>query len=235
MLVYKTTGKKHTLFKSSLLLVFLNSACVSTHYGHEYGFAENQLVISCSKDHSISHAQIKSISCAFENTGSSWLDVKVSKFQPHPHDGVKALVVLPPERIESFITAYKFQVAKTEHNTGLLLAGLVLGSAVASNSGNPGVSAATLGGAVALGSYVGARDAYNEGNVPILKYGAAHILGPSFELPPKSFVRKKLLIESFAPNPMFAWPKTIELCLVGSAAGGSEQDCRDMKFWNVRD
>lgn len=231
MPVLKFFTQNVSIFILGALLVFLTFGCVSTHYGHEYEFAQDQLKVSCTKDYSIIHSQIKGINCAFENTGSSWVEVKVSKFVPRPAEGGRELVVLSPARIESFLTAYKFEAAKQEHNTGLMLAGLVIGSAVASGSGNTGVSAAALGTAVTVAAYKGASDSFSEGNGLSLDYGNNHVLGPAFEIPPKAFLRRTVLIDIGNAPEKDAWPQIIELCL--NDAGGSETvpECREMKFW----
>ena len=118
---------------------------------------------------------------------------------------------------------------------GLILAGLVLTSAVVSRSASPSVAATTVGSAFVLGSISEIRDIEADGNATSLNFGENHILGPTFEIPPKSFVRKTILLESSIANAQFAWPKNVELCLSKTAAELKEQDCRVMKFWNVRD
>lgn len=222
-----------SIFVLAALLVALTFGCVSTHYGHEYEFDGSPLTVSCSKDYSISHPSIKSVSCVFENTGNSWVEAKVSRFVPHPHQGAGELTVLSPQRLNTFLSAYRFQAAKDQHNTGLLLAGLVIGSAVASGSGNGGVGAAALGGAVAVSAATGLRDSFNEGNGAQFQFGSNHVLGPEFEVPPKSFVRKSILLQTQAESPAFAWPETLDLCLAGDKEGAGEE-CRTMKFWNPR-
>jgi hypothetical protein len=222
-----------SIFVLAALLIALTFGCVSTHYGHEYEFAGAPLTVSCSKDYSISHPTIKSVSCVFENTGNSWIEAKVDSFVPHPHRGAGDIAVLNPQRIDSFLSAYRFQAAKDGHNTGLLLAGLVIGSAVASGSGNSGVGAAALGGAVAVSAATGLRDSFNDGNGAQFQFGDNHVLGPAFEVPPKSFVRRSILLQTEAESPAFAWPETIDLCLAADK-DGTGKECKAMKFWNPR-
>lgn len=213
----------------SIILIWLTCGCVTIHQGYIYNFSEKQLAVSCGKDLSISHEKIKSVTCAFENTGDSWLEVKVGSFYPNAGQGSESLTVLSPDRVQSFVTAYSFQRKMSEHNTNLVLAGLVIGSAIGSGSSKGIVStgsSAALVGAVAAGAAIEAANSHYQAMDLRYTYGDGHILGSSFELPPKSFLRKTALIED--ANDI--WPASIELCIELP-----EKSCQVLPFWSPRD
>lgn len=229
MFVLKFFVQNFGILVLGALLLVLTTGCVTTHSGKEYEVAKSSLVVSCDRDHSISHAIIKSVTCTFENTGATWLMVETESIALKAQYSLVEHRVLSPNRINSFLTAYRFETEKSQHNTGLLLAGLVVGSAALSAGGHDGAAAVALGSVVLSSAYTGGNEAYYNGQGLNFRYGDLHVLGPAFELPPKSFLRKRILMESSASHERAAWPDELRLCLVQPA-----RECADMKFFAPR-
>jgi hypothetical protein len=214
------------------IAVILSTSCVTTHYGDEYSSNDGQLVFSCAKDDSIDHPYIKSISCAIENTGATWKTVKIDSFTAKSIDDKNNLTLLSAERIQSFLAANRFESEKNRYNTDMILTGLVVTSAIASVSGDSSIHNAGLItglGTITAGAIIEAKDDYNNALGNRYEFAQHHLLGPEFEVPPASFVRKTILIQSVGDSDFKAWPKTVELCF-----SKPESQCTTMNFWNPR-
>ena len=74
-----------------------------------------------------------------------------------------------------------------------------------------------------------AKDGYDNAQGNNYEFAQHHLLGPEFEVPPASFVRKTILIQSDENSAFKAWPDTVELCFTKP-----ENQCTTMKFWNPR-
>jgi hypothetical protein len=215
------------------IAAILTTSCVTTHYGHEYQLNSGQLVYSCTKDDSINHPYIKSISCAIENTGSTWTSVRIGSFAAKSIDNKNNLTVLSAERIQNFLAAHRFEIEKNRYNSDMILTGLVMTSAIASVSGNSSIHNAGLAtglGTITAGAIMEAKDVYNNAQGNSYEFAQHHLLGPEFEIPPASFVRKTILIQSDNDSEFKAWPNTVELCFTRP-----ENQCTTMEFWNPRD
>jgi hypothetical protein len=215
------------------LTAILMTSCVTTHHGQEYRLNNGKLVYSCTRDESINNPYIKSISCAIENTGATWMSVKIGSFAANSIDSRNNLTVLSAERIQNFLAAQQFETDKNSYNTNLILTGLVVTSAFASVSGNSSIQNPGLFtglGTVATGAIMEANESYNNAQGNLYEFAQHHLLGPEFEVPPASFVRKTILIQSDLASDFKAWPKNVELCFIKP-----ESQCTTMEFRNLRD
>lgn len=209
MLILRFFIQNLSIFVLAGLLIVLTVGCVTTHTGREYQYGDSSLVVSCEKDTSVSHEHIKSLSCVFENTGSNWIEVQTTEFAPTA--SADEFVVLTPARIESFLTAYRFEHEKNRHNFDMALAGLVIGGAVLAAK-SPEAGLGTIAVATSVGALSEINDSVDHASGGA-RFGAQHILGSKFEVPPKSFVRRSALIESKSG----AFPRSATLCLQSAA------------------
>ena len=218
------------------LIFGLTTGCVSTHYGHEYRFLDEQLTVSCAKDHGIDHDLVKGISCAFENTGDTWRTVKVHSFTPLAAKGAEPAEVLSPDKVEHFLAAYRFEAEKYKHNMDMIMLGLVVAGVVVGSSGHDAPGMAMMAAGAAGGGITAAKDAHLVGHGINYTYGNTHLLGPDFVVPPKSFVRKIVLIEPPSNGRKSVWSEAIDLCMdEARLIKDGEPSCQQMKFWNPRD
>ena len=229
MPVHNSFITKSLIVSGSAFAVFLNPACVTTHVGNEYKFAEQKLIVSCGNDSRIHHDYVKSITCTIQNTGDTWVTTRFSEFRSLTTAEQSSYEILSPAKIKSFTAAYNFEESKERFNTQMILAGLIIGSAVIASAGDYNASSTLLSAGLA-GAVSGEFIEEQEKAMGIqYEFGDQHLLGPAFELPPDSFVRKTILIGARNSKPG-AWPDEIELCLAEPVA-----ECRVLSFLSNRE
>ncbi len=211
------TLKKRLFGKAGFTLALVgttitSAGCVTTHVGNTYSFAQSQIVVSCANDSNIRHDYIKSITCTIENTGDTWANVKISEFNNKPRADDSLYKALIPNRIQSFLTAYNFEVKKNNHNANMIFSGLIIGSAIVASTSDINTSQALLGAGVAGAMSTGTMREMQKGMALEYGYGEEHLLGPLFELPPTSFVRKTILLEPAESGRKSGAPKLFEVC-----------------------
>jgi hypothetical protein len=192
--------------------IITSISCVTTHVGKTYSFAQAQIVVSCANDSNIRHDYIKSITCTIENTGDTWAHVKISEFNNKPQTHDSQYQALTPNRIQSFLTAYNFEVKKNNHNANMIFSGLVIGSAIVASTNDVNTSQALLGAGIAGAMSTGTIREMQKGMALEYGYGEDHLLGPMFELPPTSFVRKTILLDPTEPGKKMGAPTLFEVC-----------------------
>lgn len=211
------TFQKKLIGKVGFLLALLSptltsTGCVTTHVGNTYSFAQTQIVVSCANDSNIRHDHIKSITCTIENTGDTWANVKISEFNNKPRTNDLQYQALTPNRIQSFLTAYNFEVKKNNHNANMIFSGLVIGSAIIASANDINTSQALMGAGIAGAMSTTTMRERQNGMALEYGYGEEHLLGPLFELPPTSFVRKTILLEPAESGKKSSAPKLFEVC-----------------------
>lgn len=195
----------------SILLSFLMSSCVTTHYGDPTENATSKFSISCGKNNDISHPYISVISCSFENTSSSWIEFNISSVTTKPNEATAK--ILTPSEIKIFYDAYAYKAERDGHNNALLLSGLIIvGSAAALFSGNRSLASAGATTAVGAIGYSAAKEVSEDvaqHQYSHIDYSEEHMLGGSFTIPAELFIRKHIVIEATHPND---YPSNLEIC-----------------------
>jgi hypothetical protein len=198
-------------FLAILFLAFWLCQCATIHTGPEMTSTDGNYVLSCARDQQVDTARFIAVSCTAENRTERWLNVKAKSFELI--DPMQKTTVLSPEQIKDFFVAYKYEQERDDYNTSLAIGAISLtGLVIAGMSGNSQIGAAGLG--VGLGALAyDAGEQWNRGLAEVQLgpiYGPDHFLGQGFNIPPKMFVRKHLIIEVENPHTRLG---PIKVCL----------------------
>ena len=183
-------------FISPLLVATATFGCITTHHGYPTSSTDKGLLVSCGLDSHLSYKHYQMLNCTFENAEPSWKVVEVASVEIHSQE--TSLKVSAPMEIKDYLAAYRFERRKSDYNTNLVLAGLVVAGAVASRSTSSYVRAAGHVSALGAGSTLIGGGLYKAHAAAQYSYGDEHILGGEFRIPAKMFVRKNILVERFS-------------------------------------
>lgn len=204
---------KHIWARFLVVSVFLTS-CVTTHVGEELTTASGDLTVSCERRSNFAKRPFFFYSCAIENKRRfGWIDFEVASVRFLPDPSASNARISTAGDIGALAQAIRYAADKEQYNADLALAGAVVGGLVVAGLG--GRDAATAGLAVAgLASGAQAASAisraHSRAQNPGLSYSEEHLLGEGIRIPPRSFMRKFIVVETLTEE----WaPKTIEICL----------------------
>ena len=177
-----------------------SAGCVTTHTGEPVTAAGTNIKVSCVERTSIAKDFFRYVTCTLENDGDDFADLGVASVAPKNVDGVK---VSTAAEIKSFEEAFAFERVKDNYNAAVIAGSLVgaglaiaiLGGKTGSLVGPPlmiGASSSELGR-----DWVDEVDVARNGDY---RFSANHLLGPNFSLPPRSFVRRGILLQAKQEN-----------------------------------
>lgn len=185
----------------------LVTGCVTTHTGPIQTFKDSNAKVSCELlgDPSMHNNDIAL--CNFENSTDKWQSFEVAsvKFPDNTR-------IATPDETRFFLAAKKTRDAQERFNTdmavvGVAAAGLVAIGGGGKSGGNLGI--AMLSGASAANAGRRMASKHAEAKMPESEYGESNIVGPMFQLPEKSFVRRaSVLMLGKADTP----PTSVTLC-----------------------
>jgi hypothetical protein len=174
------------------------TGCTTTHLGPPETLSDEPLDVSCAQNPNVDAEGFVLVTCTFENTSSTWLDVGVASATL---DGAK---LSSPADTRAFAEAEATRQTQSRYDTDFALAGLLVGGLVLATTTHG--SASDIGLAVASGASSAVagraiRDGYRDAQYGALGYGADHLLSESFRVPPHAFLRRSALFELAAGRP----------------------------------
>ena len=182
--------------------------CVTTHSGKESTAQNGEYSLSCDRQPDYDAGNVFGLLCTYENKTKTWQNFHVVKITG---DDTKGFSVLSPEEVALYAGAVNFRNEKDKHNMSLALGGLFIVGAIASGSGDPGLSGAGAATAAASLGVMGTRGLiaeHDRAKMAGVSYGSAHLMGPETKVPGELFIRRSLLIESTG-----GLPQILTVCL----------------------